>query len=241
VILSPLAGRSEDRAGEYTWAGGIIENNRNKMMMEATFRNAKEAILYTGRKFDRDFNLNDPEVLLNYRRVFHCLVGSDLCKELDMNPEKGILQIGKKGIGKTILMRVMQVLFKNTDRRFKWVDVFTICDMLKAGALDEIAIKAMYGRGLKCDLYIDDIGFGNPNLHIYKNEVNIVAEILFERDELFVLEGFRTHMSSNIITANRNAPDQKTLESLFGDRILDRIKQMNNLITWEQGKSMRGI
>lgn len=206
--------------------------------METTFKSIKEAVFYTGRKFHRDFSLEDPERNLMYRKAFHCLSGSELCKELGVNPDKGLLQIGAKGTGKTVMMRVMQVLFKNTERRFKWVDVFTISDLLKSKVMDEVEIKERFGRGLKCDLYIDDIGFGNPNLKIYTNEVNILAEILYERDELFVLEGFRTHMSSNIPTTTKDAND-KSLESLFGDRILDRMGQMTNLLVWQQKDSLR--
>lgn len=210
--------------------------------METTFKTIREAIFYTGRKFKYDFNLDDPERLLNYRKVFHCLTGSDQCAELGIKPDKGILQIGHKGVGKTMMMRIMQVIFKNTERRFKWVKVTDIADLLKSKAMTEMDVKEMYGRGLKCDLYIDDLGFGNADVKIWSNEINIIAEILFERDELFVLEGYRTHLSSNIPTTvpADEAPNVRSLERLYGDRILDRIKQMTNLIVWQSKTSLRG-
>lgn len=210
--------------------------------MEMVFNSVIEAINYTGKKFHRNFNLDDPARLLNYRKVFHCLSGSPTAGELDMNPNKGILFIGDKGVGKSICMRTMQVLFKNSPRRFKWIDVYTIIDMLREKYCSEAEIKEMYGKGLKCDLYIDDLGFGNPTFHSYKNETNIIAELIWERDELFVLDGYRTHFSSNIKSTvpDDSHSDRKSLERLYGDRILDRIKQLTNLIVWE-GKSLRSL
>jgi DNA replication protein DnaC len=207
--------------------------------MATIFKSVYDAVLYTGRRFDAEFNLHDDQRSMIYRRVFNCLSGSDKCEELKIRPDKGILLIGDKGVGKTLMMRVMQILFKDTPRRFRWVSSLEIYDMLREGT-DEIVIKEMYGKSLKSDLYIDDIGMMPGDYHKFKNTTNIIAEILFERDELFVLEGFRTHMSSNIRTTvpKETAPEVKSLERLYGDRILDRVKQMTNLITW-QGASLR--
>lgn len=218
-----------------------MEGTAQRIKMNTNFKSIRSAVIYTGLKFDKNFSLDDPERELMYRRAFHCLCGSDQAEELGMNPNKGILQIGNKGVGKSIMMRVMQVLFKNTPRRFKWVDVFTIADMLKSKVFTEMDVKDMYGRGLKCDLYIDDVGFGNPNVAVFKNEVNIIAEILYERDELQVMEGFHTHMSSNIPTSIPKDADAdlRSLERLYGDRIMDRIVQMTNLLVWTRKESLR--
>lgn len=138
------------------------------------------------------------------------------------------------------MMRTFQVLFRETARRFRWVNCLDFKDMLEDD-LKPSEIKFMYGKAFKCDLYIDDLGLGQTDFRKYGNVTNIIAEILFERDELFVAEGWRTHLSSNIPTTVHPSlpPEVKSLERLYGDRVLDRIKQLDNLIQWT-GKSLRG-
>lgn len=212
--------------------------------MSTIFKTPREAILYAGSKFKDGFNLDDPTRLDVYRKAFYCLTGSDAATNLGIKPNKGILLVGNIGVGKTLMMRVLQRLFKDTERRFRWVEVSELSDLIRAKAWGDdtiLTIKEMYGQSLKMDLYIDDIGFENVDLHLYNNHVNVVAELLEDRYKLFQKEGFRTHLSTNLRTSGVEvtaAGLTQSIESLYGDRILDRIKEMTNLIRWE-GASLR--
>ncbi len=199
-----------------------------------------QAILEVGKKlYPNRFNLDDPERRRIYEQVFYLFTDSDRVSQFGIKKGKGILLIGDIGVGKTAMMKTMQVLFRETDRRFRWVNCMDFKDMLEDG-MTSTEIKNMYGKNFKCDLYIDDLGLGRADFNKYGNVTNIIAEILFERDQLYVEEGYLTHLSSNIpTTVKPEAPvTDKSIERMYGDRVLDRIKQMCNLIIWT-GKSLR--
>lgn len=208
-------------------------------MVEQKIIRGSEAIIDVGRKLFPGFNLDDDERRRHYQEMFYLLTGNDEVEKFGLKKGKAALLLGNIGIGKTIMMRVMQVIFKDSERKFKWVNSLQFKDMLEDG-MTVSEIKQLYGKNLKQDLYIDDLGLGQVDYKSYGNVTNIISEILFERDELFVMEKFLTHLSSNIpTTVPLEAIDKKSLEKLFGDRMLDRIKQMCNLIEWK-GKSLRG-
>lgn len=209
-------------------------------IMESKIMRASELIMYVGKKLIKDFNLDDEQRKAIYEQVFYIISGNDKMAEFGHKKGKGVLLIGDIGVGKTIMMRLMQVVFKDSARKFRWVNCMDFRDMLEEG-MKPSDIKVMYGKDLKCDLYIDDLGLGQVEHNKYGNVFNIVAEILFERDELFVNDGFLTHLSSNVPTSvNKEQPTTvRSLERLYGDRVLDRIVQLTNLIIWP-GKSLRG-
>lgn len=208
-------------------------------MVEHKIIRGSEAIIDVGRKIFPGFNLDEDERRRHYQEMFYLLTGNDQVEQFGLKKGKGALLLGSLGVGKTIMMRVMQVIFKDSERKFKWVNCLSFKDMLEEG-MTTVDIKNLYGKNLKQDLYIDDLGLGQVDYKSYGNVTNIIAEILFERDELFVMENFLTHLSSNVpTTVPADALDKKSIEKMYGDRILDRIKQMCNLIEWK-GKSLRG-
>lgn len=204
---------------------------------------AKQAILQIGNQITHGgFNLDDGRAEY-YEKAYNIFVGNEeRCEALGVNARKGILIVGKKGVGKSILMRVMHRLFKDTPRRFLYTNSLEIKDMMEEFTVSEI--KKHLGKDLMSDLYIDDIGLGQIDVQRYGNITNIVAELLWERDELFVSEGFKTHLSSNIPPytpknlEGLEKKNYKSIENLLGDRVIDRIKQMTNLFVWE-GDSLR--
>lgn len=209
--------------------------------MEPTIKTGADAILYIGRQLHKDFNLDEPRRREIYEKAFYVFSGSEKALTLGMKPDKGLLMNGDLGVGKTTLMRVMQRLFKDTCRRFKWVSAKDIKDML-----DEVKpaeIKLWYGKSLKCDLYLDDIGVGQATHNNYGNQVNLIGELIMDRYELYVSDGFKTHLSTNLLTdiskdQRELTPGLVTVKDLYGDRVLDRMVEMTNLISWT-GKSLR--
>lgn len=208
--------------------------------MEAEKITGSEIIMQIGKKIYPGFNLDDPYRRSIYEQMFYILSGNDKVQSFGHKKDRGALLLGDIGVGKTIMMKTMQTAFKDTPRRFMWVNCLAFKDMLDEG-MKPVEIKFLYGKSLKCDLYIDDLGLGQVEYRDYGNVTNVVGEILFERDELFISDGYLTHMSSNIPTTvpAESGPAKKSLERLYGDRVLDRMKQMNNLIVWK-GKSLRG-
>lgn len=177
------------------------------------------------------FSIDNEKTYEIYKKVYErFMIG------LKRKKSKSIFITGSIGIGKTAMMKVIQRLFKDTQRRFKWVSGYELKDLSETLTIMEI--KNLYGAGLKCDLYIDDIGF-SIDVKRYGNTVNIISEIIMDRYELFISSGFKTHISSNITASiKNNEKNIPTIERLYGVRVLDRIKEMCDLITWN-GESLR--
>ncbi len=185
-----------------------------------------EAILMLGVEMYGDsFNLDDETVKNSYKKMYVNL--RDRAINEGKKSKKGALVIGGIGVGKSAMMKIMQRLFKDTESRFKWVNAYELKDLSEVYTTSEI--KEMYGYDLKCDLYIDDIGV-SLDVKRYGNTVNIISELLMERYDLYINSGYRTHLSSNLKTdILNNLNKTPTLKSMYGSRLLDRIKEMNEI------------
>lgn len=201
-------------------------------MVEIKKMSGSEKIEIIGKELYGDkFSIKDLKISNIYKQVYDKLVFG-IYHEMD----KGFLITGSIGVGKSAMMKVIQRLFKDTQRRFKWVSGYELRDLSECMTIREI--KALYGSNLKCDLYIDDIGI-SVEVNRFGNNVNIISEIIMERYDLFVNSGYRTHLSSNVIaTMIKNDKNTPTLENIYGLRVLDRIKEMCDLIIWN-GESLR--
>jgi DNA replication protein DnaC len=188
----------------------------------------QEAISIVGKEiYGDDFSIDGDKLNSSYKKVYTHFVA---------NKRKGMFLIGNVGIGKTAMMKVMQRLFRDTNRRFKFVNSYDLKDLSEQITAGEI--KSLYGYDFKCDLYIDDIGFSS-DVRRYGNTVNIISEILMERYDLFISSGFRTHLSSNMMVSMKtNEKNIPTIETIYGSRVVDRLREMCELVTWN-GDSLR--
>ena len=190
-----------------------------------------EAIKLVGKEFVSDFDIESESLREAYRATYQNFIdGLNLDKKT-----KGLLIIGSIGCGKSIMMKVVQKLFKDSPRAFKWVTGTALRDMMDDLTVSEI--KERYGYDCKMDLYIDDIGVNEAVTRKYGNGINIISEILMERYELFITEGFKTHLSTNLVPKKGN-DDTPNLENVYGLRVYDRIKEMCQLVTIKS-KSLR--
>jgi len=192
-----------------------------------------ELICEIGKQFYGDnFSLLDENTKSSYKKVYENLLK---CARGKCN--KGILVIGSIGTGKSAMMKIMQRLFKDTTARFKWVNAYELKDLSEI--YTSMQIKEMYGYDCKCDLYIDDIGF-SVDVKRFGNTVNIITEIILERYDLYISSGYKTHFSSNLAAVIKNNSDNiPTLEKTYGLRIIDRMKEMCEIIIFK-GESKRG-
>ena len=200
--------------------------------MVKELKTGKDAIIFLGKQmYGEDFNLDTENVCKVYQSVYEYLV-----KQSKGKLKKGLLVIGGLGVGKSAMMKIMQRVFKETTARFKWVNAYELKDLSEIYTTSQI--KEMYGYDLKMDLYIDDIGV-SVDVKRYGNTVNIITEILMERYDLFINSGFKTHLSSNLITSITNdVKNTSTLKTVYGERILDRIIEMTTVIIFK-GESYR--
>lgn len=197
-----------------------------------------EAIMKYGKLHLPDFNFDDQRMQKIYYTVLEYM---KLTLAAERNQAKGVFLIGNMGVGKSVCMRVMGSLFKDTHRYFQFAKTRDIAKELEWRNPSDILYD--FGYELKRDLYLDDIGLAQSVRNDYGNKVNIIAELLMERYDLFVREGFKTHLSSNrmLNVDRRKHPDYPpTVLDLYGDVVLDRIKEMNTVIVWK-GESLRTL
>lgn len=199
---------------------------------EIEVKTGKELVLYCGKElYGNTFNLDDEDLAKKYKQTYDYLL-----KNSEKKGGKGLLVFGNIGAGKSAMMRVMQMIFKDTSSKFKWVSGLRLKDLSEE--MTTLQIKEMYGYELKMDLYIDDIGLSN-DVKRYGNVVNIISEIVMERYDLYIQSGFKTHLSSNLKPSSLNESDRiPTLKSLYGARFLDRCIEMCSTISFN-GKSLR--
>lgn len=195
------------------------ENLKQKM-------NAKELVLYVGNEIlkpeGKPFNLDDPKREALYREVYKYFAQAKSC---EYNLNKSLFFIGSYGVGKSVILKVMQRLFPNSfyrieARKFKRLTI-------ENGANQTIID---FGYGFKKDLLIDDLGTEDPQLKLWGDQPNILLDLLNERHDLYVEHGYKTHLITNL--------NAKQLIDNYSLRVYDRLLGDSNCILWE-GKSLR--
>lgn len=183
-----------------------------------------QKITELGKDFFKDFSIDKEPLRSRYRMAYEIL----------RSGKKGLLIVGSVGCGKTTMIRVLQRLFRDTDNSFKFVTAKDIKDLLEESSPS--VVKEKYGKTLLMNLCIDDIGL-STNLNKYGNVVNIISELIFERSELFIATGIKTHFTSNMppFSEDKNI---ETISTIYGERAYDRIVEMCDLISWKS-KSLR--
>ena len=153
-----------------------------------------------------------------------------------MSLNKGILLVGGVGVGKSLIFDIFKIyttqVLKNNG--FQCHSAHSIIDILniegkvyynlfKENRLDENTIKP-----ITC--YIDDIASKNEIVKHFGTEYNAIQELISIRYEVFVRHKKLTHLSTNIFP--------KQLKEIYGSRIIDRMREMFNIIELK-GESFR--
>lgn len=160
-----------------------------------------------------------------YRHLMYYFANDDRC---GWSLNKGLLLHGTTGVGKTMALKVFQNLIVNEmPRNVKWFKMTTcqnVFEWFKASQHDGIK---EYLRGHWC---FDDLGQEEPVYMHYGNKINVMEQVLFERD----LQRQKEY-TNTIITTNLDAAK---IEAQYGTRVLDRLSEMCTFVRLD-GESMR--
>lgn len=142
--------------------------------------------------------------------------------------QKGLCFYGSTGVGKTELLKVFQSFIVNilpdNQKRFKLVSCRQVYDDYARG--QEAAIEK-YTVGNWC---FDDLGSEPPLYKHFGNDINVMEQVLFYRNE----ERQNGYLNT-LITTNLNTIE---LQTRYKDRVYDRLREMVQFIELK-GESKR--
>ncbi|TXK45719.1 ATPase [Pontibacter qinzhouensis] len=150
-------------------------------------------------------------------------------EQMGLSLRKGILLLGPTGCGKTSLMTLLR-LFRPPDECYRVKSCRVVSfEFHKEG----YEVIRCYSQGIlwspsrKPGAYcFDDLGAESCLKH-YGNTCNVMGEILLSRYDLFVSQGVKTHLTTNLTSSE--------IEKTYGSRVRSRMREMFNLVSFEKG------
>ncbi|WP_177191839.1 P-loop NTPase family protein [Parafilimonas terrae] len=209
-----------------------MENNLSLGKLQSFFDYLKESL---SNRLNIDFKLDDDNIsVIKALCLYHN--NNEYFESLypNMSLKKGILLFGPVGTGKTTIMH----LFHDTPQCYTTVvNCRKISDdyaleglsaITKYNSMRKLALGISAFNHYGSSFCFDDLGAESPTKHFSETR-NVMADIIQNRYDNR-LRFNNTHITTNLSSAQ--------IEELYGLRVLDRMKEMFNLLTLT-GKSRR--
>jgi hypothetical protein len=148
------------------------------------------------------------------------------------NPDKGLLLAGPVGCGKTTVLRLFM---RNPAQKFGVVSARTVASAYQTKGAPglESYLTAHHSGGV----VFDDLGTEATSVQHFGTSCNPMAEVLLARYDEFQagrLAGIYTHLTTNLpVGESSDAPGTLSLYGLYGQRVVDRIREMFTLIAFD--------
>ncbi|WP_407532091.1 AAA family ATPase [Elizabethkingia miricola] len=152
-----------------------------------------------------------------------------LAKEMNIDLKKGIMLSGPIGCGKTTLFQLMRKLPKGRKNFMMASTRQIVSEFMQSG----YEILEKYSRGSLYNDYrtpknycFDDLGSESASKY-FGNDCNVMAEILLTRYDIFKEKGIITHLTTNLTAGE--------IETIYGNRLRSRMREMFNLFGYDEG------
>ncbi|MCT4643424.1 MAG: ATPase [Carboxylicivirga sp.] len=182
------------------------------------------------KRYGSHFKLQKKDYHIIYKLLVYAIGDKENMQKQGLNPDKGILLSGPVGCGKTSLMHLVNYFFQ-PDKRFTILSARQLTfSFVRQGyqVLHKYAGGSYQFRssGYQPKTYcFDDIGIERP-VHYFGNECNVMGEILLSRYDHFIHKKMMTHLTTNLSATE--------LESLYGNRLRSRMREMFNLVSFDR-------
>jgi predicted ATPase len=172
------------------------------------------------------FQLHQEDRQILCRLICYMLQDETSAIHLNINLQKGVLLTGPVGCGKTTLMNLLK-FFQQPDDRYILKSCRDVSfEFIQEGyeTIHKYSHKSFNNHQPKAYCF-DDLGTEN-NLKYYGNECNVMAEILLSRYDQYINRGLITHLTTNLSASE--------IETIYGNRIRSRLREMMNLNSFEK-------
>lgn len=147
-------------------------------------------------------------------------------RRLGLSLRKGVLLTGPIGCGKTSLMTLLRLVRPPAQR----YPIVSCREVSFAFQREGYEVIRRYGQasgpgGKPGARLFDDLG-AESSLKYYGNTCNVMGEILLSRYDQFVAGRALTHLTTNLTSAE--------LEQCYGARVRSRLREMCNVLRFEQ-------
>lgn len=188
----------------------------------------------TGKKlYHQNFRIYPEDHEIIFKLLVYFLQDTKSAEKLNISFEKGILLNGPVGCGKTSLMNIIRYIQPQENRYIMKACRDISFEFIKEGYS---TIHKFSKQSFKNDaprIYcFDDLGTEN-SLKYFGNECNVMAEILLSRYDLFISIKMKTHLTTNL--------NSSEIENLYGLRVRSRLREMFNLIAFNESSKDKRI
>lgn len=119
-------------------------------------------------------------------------------------------------------MKALQKSLIKTEYKFSIYNAIDISESFSTGSDETSKYFDLKFPESKKNMFIDDLGAERHTVKNFGNEIKPLTYIISKRYELFTRYGIKTHFTTNL--------NFDEIESVYDDRIADRIKEMCNVI-----------
>jgi hypothetical protein len=196
--------------------------------------NGRDFVNFCGMKVFKDFHM-EGKLLENYQKLYFYLFNHEKSKSLGINPKKGIFLSGLPGSGKSLALRVMrQMIIESKMDPINRFDIKIFKHIEREYKTRKEEIFEAYGSGLKSTIAFDEsfIDTSYTGSDFGGKKIDLNAEMFTDRHLLFIEEGIKTHITSNVSLYDLDK------SATFDKRVITRLDEMFNEIYWE-GDSLR--
>ena len=183
------------------------------------YLNAKGKLL-----FGKHFRIYDEDRDIVFKLCNYFIREKAYCQKEGIDPNKGILLSGPVGCGKTSLMKLLRHLVP-LQRPYEIIPCRNV-----TFSFNHLGYKTIEEFGDSRFYCFDDLGIEPLGRH-YGKDCNVMGEVLLSRYELFLQTKtkIKTHATTNL-----NAEE---LEERYGNRVRSRMRELFNLIAFDENTS----
>lgn len=173
------------------------------------------------------FHFREADLINIQKLICYFLKDEVMANNFNLDLSKGILLSGPVGCGKTTLMSLMRHV---AQPNYKFI-MKTCRDISFEFIKEGYQTIQKYSHGTNShseyrNYCFDDLGV-ETNLKYYGNECNVMAEIILSRYDIFISKQVITHITTNLSATE--------IETAYGNRVRSRLREMLNLIAFDDG------